>query len=368
MPKKWTTAQFISKAQEVHGEKYDYSSTVYVHMDGHVIIKCLSCDAAFSKMAKLHIQGIGCMTCHKKPRISKTQEKFIEQARQVHELKYDYSLVSYQGHRTLIIIVCCDHGEFTVTPDLHLNGQGCRECFLARKAEDFYKKAKAVHGELYDYSEADYSGGLNSVTIKCKKHGAFTQIASNHLRGNGCGLCADAVWSLSMRLSTAEFIEKSKQVWKNKYTYENTIYECARKELIVTCPDHGDFVTIARVHTMGCTSCSGCQNRGYSQKSIRWLRKEEETRNISIQHAENGGEFKIPTTPYHADGYHAESKTVWEYLGSFWHGNPDVYPADFYNKMCNCTMGDLYEKTMKRIQHIESLGFTVIVKWEEKDD
>ncbi len=31
-------------------------------------------------------------------------------------------------------------------------------------------------------------------------------------------------------------------------------------------------------------------------------------------------------------------------------------------------MGELYDKTMKRTQKLEELGYTVILKWEERDD
>ena len=38
--KKLTTEEFINKAKEVHGDKYDYSKIEYVNMSTPVIIVC----------------------------------------------------------------------------------------------------------------------------------------------------------------------------------------------------------------------------------------------------------------------------------------------------------------------------------------
>ena len=48
--------------------------------------------------------------------------------------------------------------------------------------------------------------------------------------------------------------------------------------------------------------------------------------NVNIQHAENGGEFLIPTTKYKADGYCKETNTIYEMNGAFYHSDPRMFP------------------------------------------
>ena len=55
--------------------------------------------------------------------------------------------------------------------------------------EEFIQKAKAVHGDKYDYSKVEYAGSKTKVCIICKKHGEFWQIPSSHLKGHGCVKC-----------------------------------------------------------------------------------------------------------------------------------------------------------------------------------
>jgi hypothetical protein len=46
-----------------------------------------------------------------------------------------------------------------------------------------------VHGDRYDYSKVRYVKMHTKVTIICKLHGEFTQTPNSHLQGHGCALC-----------------------------------------------------------------------------------------------------------------------------------------------------------------------------------
>jgi hypothetical protein len=56
--------------------------------------------------------------------------------------------------------------------------------------EEFIAKAKAVHGDRYDYSKVEYVGIYSKVCIICPDHGEFMQVARQHLKGIGCPNCA----------------------------------------------------------------------------------------------------------------------------------------------------------------------------------
>ena len=58
--------------------------------------------------------------------------------------------------------------------------------------EQFLQKAKALHGDKYDFSKAVYTVANNKVCVICHKHGEFMITAYALLRGNGCRACARA--------------------------------------------------------------------------------------------------------------------------------------------------------------------------------
>ena len=52
------------------------------------------------------------------------------------------------------------------------------------------KRACAIHGNKYEYPGIENLQTLHSkITIICKHHGLFTQLAYDHLNGHGCPVC-----------------------------------------------------------------------------------------------------------------------------------------------------------------------------------
>lgn len=125
MGKKLTTAEFIQRSTEVHGGKYDYSTTMYTTTYSKVHIVC-PIHGEFVQVAKDHLTGYGCPKCGGTGRKSTTE--FIECAQKVHGDKYDYSLVDLKNMNKKVKIICPDHGEFIQRPADHQNGVGCPEC------------------------------------------------------------------------------------------------------------------------------------------------------------------------------------------------------------------------------------------------
>ena len=90
----------------------------------------------------------------------RTTEKFIKEAKNIHQNKYDYSLVEYKNNKTKVKIICKEHGVFEQRPYSHLLGQGCNKCGGTFKftTKIFIKKSKEIHGDKYDYAEnTEYS-------------------------------------------------------------------------------------------------------------------------------------------------------------------------------------------------------------------
>ena len=120
--------------------------------------------------------------------------------------------------------------------------------------EKFIQKAREVHGDKYDYSKVDYKSSQTKVTIVCSVHGDFEQKPNNHLLGKGCPRCGG-----NNKLTTKEFIERSKEVHGDKYDYSKVNYKNANKKVIIWCPIHGDFEQKPNNHLQG-QGCPKCSN------------------------------------------------------------------------------------------------------------
>lgn len=191
--KRLTTEEFIKKAKEVHGNKYDYSETNYVNGRTKVKIIC-PIHGEFWQVPHNHIsRKCGCPKCTKH---FVGLDGFIEKAEKVHgKDKYDYSKVDFQGNRTKIEIICPIHGSFWTLPYNFLHGQNCPICSLNNRkigADEFIRRAKEVHGNEYDYSLVNYVSMKSPVEIICPIHGVFKQRPYDHLQGCGCFQCKES--------------------------------------------------------------------------------------------------------------------------------------------------------------------------------
>jgi len=75
-------------------------------------------------------------------------------------------------------------------------------------------------------------------------------------------------------------------------------------------------------------------------------------------------EYRIPDTKYTVDGYHAGTKTILEYDGDFWHGNPSIYSPRKINIMTGTSFQSLHKKTVMRRKELLKAGYRVIHSWE----
>lgn len=122
---------FLRKAASIHGDRYDYSETDYIKAIKKVKIICAE-HGEFYQTPNGHLNGHGCNKCAINEMLKSKQEEhkasFVEKARKVHGLLYDYSKTLYIHSKSKVVIRCITHGFFDQTPTNHLCGKGCPRC------------------------------------------------------------------------------------------------------------------------------------------------------------------------------------------------------------------------------------------------
>lgn len=211
--KKLTTEEFIRKSKIKYGNKFDYSKVNYINNDIKVIIICPT-HGYFEQKPGNHLSSkYGCTKCGiGREKYNKIEEKriykeklfnnivtnFLSKCSEVHNNKYDYSMVEYKNTTHKIKIICKEHGDFLQRPSAHLDGQGCMECRLNKRRtglDKFLQRCINIHGVKYDYSLVkEYKNSLTKVKIICKKHGIFEISPEHHTnRKQGCSICKESI-------------------------------------------------------------------------------------------------------------------------------------------------------------------------------
>lgn len=176
----------------------------------------------------------------------------------------------------------------------------------------FVKRAKAVHGEAYDYSLVDYQHTDLHVEILCKEHGSFFQTPHKHLLGKGCPLCKNKIMGAYRIKNTEWFVDKAKQVHGDKYDYSNTEYHRYMEHLEIICPIHGKFSQTPSNHLngFGCKYCgrdraSSVAKGGYTEYALRTGAYSGDERvymyHVILQSRNNSNDFieKVGITIFH---------------------------------------------------------------------
>jgi uncharacterized protein with PIN domain len=262
----YDTKKFIEKSILIHGDKYDYSLVEYLSSKIKVKIICKK-HGEFEQLPSKHLMGRGCVICGGSKK--KNNEEFIIKSMDVHGDLYNYSLSNYSGAKKLVKIICKKHGIFEQSPYNHMKGSKCPKCYLESKfktTEKFILDAKKVHNDLYDYSKVIYIKNNIPVEIICKIHGSFFQQPSTHLNKGNCPICADEnkkLTRLQFLLNSikihGELYDYSKSIYINNYTKTEII--CPFHGSFFQAPNY-------HMLGQGCPSCKKSLMENYISKIL----------------------------------------------------------------------------------------------------
>ena len=251
------TEEFIEKAKKIHGDKYDYSKSIYERWDKKLIIICKE-HGEFKQAPSVHLAKCDCPKCSiKYCSVNKSNtEEFIEKAKKIHGDKYDYSKSIYNGWDKKLVIICKKHGEFKQAPRYHIYKKwGCPKCAHNQwDINKFLRLAKEIHNDNFDYSLInEVNKAKDKIKIICNKcKTIITTTADTHLNNK-----AKCIKCLRGMLTKKEFLEKAKIIHNDKYDYSKARYINLTTKILIICPDHGIFFQRPEHHINGhgCPKC-----------------------------------------------------------------------------------------------------------------
>lgn len=179
----------------------------------------------------------------------------------IHNNKFDYSSMVYNGINSKIKIICPIHGEFEQFAKNHIQGNDCFECSKIKKSkttQDFIKNAKIIHNNYYDYSKTKYINNTIRIKIICPIHGSFLILPSDHLKKCGCKLCGIEKTKKYTLLGLDKFIEKAKNIHGNVYDYSAVEYINSYTKINIICKKHGIFSQTPQDHIHSKSGCPIC--------------------------------------------------------------------------------------------------------------
>ena len=173
---------FIEKSKIVHGDKYDYSESVYVNLKTKIKIKC-PIHGYFWQLPQNHLKGWGCKKCSqshlekevsnslKENNINFVQEKTFPWLKHQNSMYLDFYLNDYN-----IAIECQGEQHFTIVDFSGHNFKRAEQFYkLIKKRDELKKKLCDKHGiEILYFSKFPHEKMItttNKLIDEIKKRG-----------------------------------------------------------------------------------------------------------------------------------------------------------------------------------------------------
>ena len=301
MSKRLTTEEWIEKASAIHGDRYDYSKTVYCGATSPITFVCNKCGHVNNlNQARQHTDikpngsSVGCEVCYSTLRCRDKNTFLVKLFSRYPEFKdSDFREFKYELNSIKSQVTCAQGHIYRIRPNDLLSGYGCPTCgklkITGRKPIGIPLEAVSAlldKGLLFDLT--NYKTSSSMVACVCTTcHYSWSSRASSLFRNPGCPSCNNKEGNKKLRKSFQYYSGKARKKFDGKYTYIESTFVGSKAPMVMVCPVHGRFeLSMARHLVKGRSSgCPKCAVYGFNA-----------TKSAALYYLKIGDNYKIGIT------------------------------------------------------------------------
>lgn len=158
MSRRLTTEEFIIRSKEIHGDKYDYSKSVYVNNRSKVVILC-KIHGIFVQKAGNHMSGQGCKSCSISSPNNPNNIRKINAQR-----KLDCSQISIDSSRAIEL----SNGGFAVIDNKYyskIKDYTWRRSATGYAVTNVKNKSIFLHKLIFSIYDSTYIGQIDHINM-----------------------------------------------------------------------------------------------------------------------------------------------------------------------------------------------------------
>lgn len=193
------TKNFIKKAIEKHGDRFDYSKTIFVNTTTKIKVICRK-HGVYEQLPLNHLRQ-DCPKCAIEKEVERkrnNKEVFFSKLSKEKLEKYDYSLLEQFNYSFKGKFICKRHGIFKQTIKNHLESNGCPQCGkeisknknsrVEKHFNNILKNCPKIYELNVDKKDLP-TNQSDKIKCKCKYHGIFYKSICELKKGYYCQKC-----------------------------------------------------------------------------------------------------------------------------------------------------------------------------------
>jgi hypothetical protein len=256
---------------------------------------------------------------------------------------------------------CANGHEWETSIYNRSSGKNCPYCAGQKVCEDnclenLYPSIALEWSKRNKFFTSEIHAGSNKIVWWDCQNGHVWKAAVFQRTKNGtnCPYCANQLVCKDNCLETTHPHLLKEWDYVKNIIEPSMVLSGSRKKVWWKCNNGHEWET-SIVHRKNGRTCPYC-SVSISKASQEWLNS------LGIELREKI--IKCGSKKYKVDGLDVENNIVYEFFGDFWHGNPKIYKSDDINLVIKKTFGQLYIKTIERINELEKCGYKVVFIWE----
>jgi len=188
-----TTADVIALGEKIHKGLDSYEKTKFVNSRTKITVTCKK-HGDYEISTGSYLTGGRCTACGVESKYLTLSDLKIA-IKKAHGNKYTYDWSTYVNSSNKMRIKCPKHGWFRQRVNTHIRGFGCSACGADSKRYSSSQVLAAIKSHFrdrYTYDKFVYVRDGDPVILTCKKHGDFSKVPNELVRGNGCTSCKES--------------------------------------------------------------------------------------------------------------------------------------------------------------------------------
>jgi Zn finger protein HypA/HybF involved in hydrogenase expression len=352
------TFEFVKAYVEKDGTKL--RSTEYIDSKTPLDLMCSKRHEYSATFSNFKNKGTRCPICAGNVKYTFEEVKAFVEADGTKLLSLEYINV-----RTKLNLMCPKSHKYTMTlGDFKNGGQRCPECSIRRRSEklrfDFSDVKAFVEADGTTLRSQEYVNCSIPLEFKCPKGHKYSNNFDNFKNKNQrCPKCARERLAKKLRF---DFSDVKTYVEADGTTLCSSEYVNCDTPLDFMCPKGHEYSNTFSHFKNDGQRCPRCSGGPVSKISQVWLDQKDKLHPTPLLREHR---IIVSGKKYKVDALDLLTKTVYEFLGGFYHGNPARFKPEDMNLKLKKSYGQLHKETFERILALESAGYKVVYIWEK---